>query len=71
MLMCLKTQGGRKMVLVSEGKTQLTIQNSAIDITLIKALIRAQLWQRHLNSAKYQTIQDLCDAKKSQSNICS
>ena len=58
--MRLKKRGGRKMVLVQEVKSQLTSQNTSIDTTLVKALIRAH--QRKLKSVKYQTIQDLCDA---------
>lgn len=60
--MRLKKRGGRKMVLVQEVKSQLTSQNTSIDTTLVKALIRAH--QRKLKSVKYQTIQDLCDANK-------
>jgi hypothetical protein len=36
----LKKRGGRKMVLVPEGKFQLTNQNASIDTTLVKALVR-------------------------------
>ena len=64
MPMRLKKRGGRKMVLVPEGKAQLAAQNSSIDTTLVKALVRAHLWQRQLKSGKYQTMQDLCDANK-------
>ena len=64
MPMRLKKRGGRKMVLVPEGKVQLATQNAAIDTTLVKALVRAHLWQRQLKSGKYQTMQDLCDANK-------
>jgi len=75
MPMRLKKRGGRKMVLVPEGKAQLAVQNAAIDTTLVKALVRAHLWQRQLKSGqshgvasaktgKYQTMQDLCDAGK-------
>lgn len=64
MPMRLKKRGGRKMVLVPEGKAQLAVQNAAIDTTLVKALVRAHLWQRQLKSGKYQTMQDLCDANK-------
>lgn len=64
MPMRLKKRGGRKMVLVPEGKTQLTTQNASVDTTLVKALVRAYLWQRQLKSGKYQTMQDLCDANK-------
>lgn len=64
MPMRLKKRGGRKMVLVPEGKAPLASQNSAIDTTLVKALVRAHLWQRQLKSGKYQTMQDLCDANK-------
>jgi len=60
----LKKRGGRKMVLVPEGKVQLATQNASIDSTLVKALVRAHLWQRQLKSGKYQTMQDLCDANK-------
>lgn len=52
------------MVLVPEGKVQLATQNASIDSTLVKALVRAHLWQRQLKSGKYQTMQDLCDANK-------
>lgn len=45
-------------------KMQLAIQNAAIDTTLVKALVRAHLWQRQIKSGKYQTMQDLCDANK-------
>lgn len=62
MPMRLKKRGGRKMVLVPEGKVQLTAQNASIDTTLVKALVRAHLSQRQLKSDKYQTMQDLCDA---------
>ena len=58
--MRLKKRGGRKMVLVQEVKSQLTSQNTSIDTTLVKALIRAH--QRKLKSVKYHTMQDLCDA---------
>ena len=64
MPMRLKKRGGRKMVLVPEGKAQLASQNASIDTTLVKALVRAHLWQRQLKSGKYQTMQDLCDANK-------
>lgn len=33
-----KKRGGRKMVLVPEGKAQLASQNASIDTTLIKSL---------------------------------
>lgn len=45
-------------------KMQLAIRNAAIDTTLVKALVRAHLWQRQLKSGKYQTMQDLCGANK-------
>lgn len=64
MPMRLKKRGGRKMVLVPEGKAPLASQHSGIDTTLVKALVRAHLWQRQLKSGKYQTMQDLCDANK-------
>jgi len=64
MPMRLKKRCGRKMVLVPEGKAQLAAQNASIDTTLVKALVRAHLWQRQLQSGKYQTMQDLCDANK-------
>lgn len=52
------------MVLVPEGKASLATQNASIDTTLVKALVRAHLWQRQMKSGKYQTMQDLCDANK-------
>jgi hypothetical protein len=64
MPMRLKKRGGRKMVLVPEGKAPLPSQNAYIDTTLVKALVRAHLWQRQLKSGKYQTMHDLCDANK-------
>jgi hypothetical protein len=64
MPMRLKKRGGRKIVLVPEGKAQLASQNASIDTILVKALVRAHLWQRQLKSGKYQTMQDLCDANK-------
>ncbi|WP_322497297.1 hypothetical protein [Candidatus Cyrtobacter comes] len=64
MPMHLKKRGGRKMVLAPEGKAPLTTQNASVDTTLVKALVRAHLWQRQLKSGKYQTMQDLCDANK-------
>jgi hypothetical protein len=64
MPMRLKKRGGRNIVLVPEGKTQLTTENASVDTTLVKALVRAHLWQRQLKSGKYQTMQDLCDANK-------
>lgn len=39
----LKKQGSRKMVLMPEIKIQLTTQTLAIDPTLVKALVHAQL----------------------------
>jgi hypothetical protein len=39
-------------------KAQIATQNASINTTLVKALVRAHLWQRQLKSGKYQTMQD-------------
>ena len=65
MPMRLKKRGGRKMVLVPEGKLLCEMQeNTNIDHTLLKSLVRAHLWKRQLNTKKYLTVQDLADANK-------
>jgi hypothetical protein len=59
----LRKRGGRKMILVPEGTPTTELQGT-IDQPLLKALVRAYLWQRQLKKGKYPTIQDLCEAHK-------
>lgn len=56
----LKKRGGRKMVLAPEG-VQPPTDDSGIDMTLLKALVKAHLWQRQLKSGKYSGMIELCE----------
>ena len=41
----LKKRGGRKMILAPQG-VQPASEDSSVDLTLLKALVKAHLWQR-------------------------
>ncbi|MCB0744842.1 MAG: hypothetical protein KDC67_13120, partial [Ignavibacteriae bacterium] len=56
----LKKRGGRKMVLAPEG-VQPPADDSGVDMTLLKALVKAHLWQRQLKSGKYSGMKELCE----------
>lgn len=56
----LKKRGGRKMVLAPEG-VQPPVDDSGVDMTLLKALVKAHLWQRQLKSGKYSGMKELCE----------
>jgi len=56
----LKKRGGRKMVLAPEG-VQPPTDDSGVDMTLLKALVKAHLWQRQLKSGKYSGMKELCE----------
>lgn len=56
----LKKRGGRKMVLAPEG-VQPPVDDSGVDMTLLKALVKAYLWQRQLKSGKYSGMKELCE----------
>ena len=56
----LKKRGGRKMVLAPEG-VQPPADDSGVDRTLVKALVKAHLWQRQLKSGKYSGMRELCE----------
>jgi hypothetical protein len=57
-----KRRGGHKMIIVPEGKEVLPENN--VDQTLLKALVRAHLWQRQLRSGKFMSMQELCRVHK-------
>ncbi len=40
----LKKRGGRKMILAPQG-VQAASEDSSVDLTLLKALVKAHLWQ--------------------------
>ena len=56
----LKKRGGRKMVLAPEG-VQPPADDSGVDMTLLKALVKAYLWQQQLKSGKYSGMKELCE----------
>jgi len=56
----LKKRGGRKMVLAPQG-VQPPADDSGVDMTLLKALVKAHLWQRQLKSGKYSGMKELCE----------
>lgn len=53
-----KKRGGRTMIIDPEGK------DKEVDNPLLKALVRADLWQRQLSSGKFATINELCAHEK-------
>ena len=58
----LKKRGGRQMVLVPENSGQ--SDDSHVDDTLLKALVKAALWQQAIQTGTYHSIRDLCEQKK-------
>ena len=48
------------MVLAPEG-VQPPVDDSGVDMTLLKALVKAHLWQRQLKSGKYSGMKELCE----------
>ena len=54
-------RGGRKLLIApSQGGAQ--DDNPKIDPTMVKALVRAHLWQSYLKQKKYATLRELCEA---------
>jgi hypothetical protein len=56
----LKKRGGRKMILAPQG-VQPASEDSSVDLTLLKALVKAHLWQRQLKSGKCSGMKELCE----------
>ena len=56
----LKKRGGRKMILAPQG-VQAASEDSSVDLTLLKALVKAHLWQRQLKSGKCCGMKELCE----------
>ena len=66
---CLKTWGGRKIIISPQGKDLRHNDNSVrIDDTLIKALAKGYLWRKQLETEKYSSIEDIMDAEQIKSS---
>lgn len=62
---CLKTWGGRKIIISPQGKDLRHNDNSIrIDDTLIKALAKGYLWRKQLETEKYSSIEDIMEAEQ-------
>lgn len=55
----LKRHGGRKLIITPDGKAVTPPPALKQDDTLVKALVRAWKWQKHLDSGKYASIEAL------------
>jgi hypothetical protein len=64
-------RGGRKRVVVPDGREIVPTSRPQPEGTLVKALARAHGWQRGLESGEYGTLADLADAERiSRSYVC-
>lgn len=60
----IRKRGGRKFIVAPEGEPEWAPRPPEVDNTLVKALGRAFLWKRLLESGEYATIAEIADAEK-------
>ncbi len=56
----MKRHGGRKFILIPKN-VRITSPQGKPDETMVKALARAWMWQKSLDSGKYTSIEELAD----------